>query len=87
MTEFLIYLLGWVLFIICYYIYYMYIVKDGSYTYKYNCNKNKKLILYNGFKYGIFSWGGILFWGFVIIAGSILYGLYSLDNYIEQKLK
>ena len=90
MQEFLIYLLGWVVFIICHYIYWVYINKDGSYTYKYNRQKNKKLILYNGLKWGVFSWVGLIFCIVAFIVGAIIYGILeiiSLDEYIEDKLK
>ena len=87
MQEFLIYLLGWVVFIICHYIYWVYFNKDGSYTYKWSCQKNKKLILYNGLKCGVFSWVGLFFCIVVFIVGAIIYGIISLDEYIENKLK
>lgn len=87
MQEFLIYLLGWVVFIICHYIYWVYINKDGSYTYKWNCQKNKKLILYNGFKWGVFSWVGLFFCIAAFIVGAIIFGIIELDEYIEDKLK
>ena len=87
MQEFLIYLLGWIVFIICHYIYWVYLNKDGSYTYKWSCQKNKKLILYNGLKWGIFSWVGLFFCIVAFIVGAIIYGLISLDEYIENKLK
>ena len=86
MQEFLIYLLGWIVFIIGHYIYYMYINKY-DYRYKYSCEKNKKLILYNGFKWGIFSWFGIFLYIIVIVISGIIYGIILLDEYIEQKLK
>ena len=87
MQEFLIYLLGWVVFIVCHFIYFMYIVKDCSYTYKYSCQKNKKLILYNGLKWGVFSWFGLFFCIVAFIAGTIIYGIILLDEKIENKLK
>lgn len=86
MVEFLIYLLGWVVYIVGYYLYYMYIVKYKCYTYKHSNKKNKKLIIYDGFKYGIFSWAGVMFWGIVIICGSILYGILSINEWITNKL-
>ena len=87
MQEFLIYLLGWVVFIVCHYLYYMYINRDGTYTYKWSCKKNKKLILYNGFKLGIFSWVGLFLWVVIMIVIGIIYGIILLDEYIEDKLK
>ena len=87
MQEFLIYLLGWVIFIICHYIYWVYLNKDNKYTYKWSCQKNKKLILYNGFKCGVFSWVGLFFYIAAFIVSAIIYGIIELDEYIEDKLK
>ena len=81
------YLLGWLVFVICHFIYWAYYNKDGSYTYKWSCQKNKKLILYNGLKWGIFSWVGLFFCIVAFIVGAIIFGIIELDEYIENKLK
>ena len=87
MQGFLIYLLGWLVFIICHFIYFMYFVKDGSFTKKLSNEKNKKLILYNGFKWGIFSWFGLFCSVTVILIGYIIYFIIQIDEWIEGKLK
>ena len=78
MKEFLIYIIGYVLFIIFYFIYVRY------------CQKKKdmptKLLLYRGVKYGFTSWIGLFFCTAVFIVGGIAYGIFSLDEFIEKKL-
>ena len=77
MNDFLIfifgYMSGWILLTIGYVIYKIYFDKDISIS--------KKLILYNGFKCGIFSWIGIIF----IIAFYITMSILIIDEYITDK--
>ena len=84
MEDFLIYILGWVTFIVGYYISEVYIL---NYNYNYRKGKvTKKLILYRGVKYGIFSWVAVFFMAAVLVFGRIGYYLFILDNHIEEEL-
>ena len=78
MENFLIYFSGWVIFVICYYIYNICRSKN-----KYS----KKQILYHGIKWGIFSWIGLLTCVIGIIVAYISYSIFRLDDWIEDKLK
>ena len=75
MEYLLLYLLGWILWSIGYYIVKVYYDKD-IWT-------SKKLIAYRGFISGIWSWFGI----FVMITIIITYSICSLNNWIENKLR
>ena len=74
MELLVIYLIGWVLFSVSYYVHEVYGLK--------NVWPTKKYIAYNAFKYGIASWIGII----VVLAGLIVYYISVLDEYIEEKL-
>ena len=78
MNNFLIYILGWILFIIGFYIFNVYI---------YQSKYSKKLVLYRGFKYGVLSWVGIFGFVIIIIYKYILETIICVDEYIENKLK
>lgn len=78
MAEFFIFwIIGWLIWMIGYYIYNVYI-DAGNYG---NC-LTKKLILYRGFTSGVFSWIGILF----VIGFGFAYVLSILNDWIENKL-
>ena len=68
------YFLGWLLFSASYYIYNVYIDR--------NTNESKKLIMYNAFKLGLWSWIGIIF----MVAFSIVMIIAVIDEYISEKL-
>lgn len=78
MNDFLLFLIswviGWVIYSIGYYIYDVYID---------NNNTSKKLLIYNAFKNGIFSWFGIM----VIIIFAFIMLLVKIDETISNKLK
>lgn len=78
MNDFLLFLIswviGWVIYSIGYYIYDVYID---------NNNTSKKLLIYNAFKNGIFSWFGII----VIIIFAFIMLLVIIDENISNKLK
>lgn len=78
MNDFLLFLIswviGWVIYSIGYYIYDVYID---------NNNTSKKLLIYNAFKNGIFSWFGIM----VIIIFAFIMLLVNIDEKISNKLK
>lgn len=78
MNDFLLFLIswviGWVIYSIGYYIYDVYIDKN---------NTSKKLLIYNAFKNGIFSWFGIM----VIIIFTFIMLLVIIDEKISNKLK
>ena len=78
MNDFLLFLIswviGWVIYSIGYYIYDVYID---------NNNTSKKLLIYNAFKNGIFSWFGIM----VIIIFTFIMLLVNIDEKISNKLK
>ena len=78
MNDFLLFLIswviGWVIYSIGYYIYDVYID---------NNNTSKKLLIYNAFKNGIFSWFGIM----VIIIFAFIMLLVIIDEKISNKLK
>lgn len=79
MQEFLIYISGWILFIICYYIYNVYVINNEKYS--------KKQLIYHGFKYGIFSWVGLFICLIIFIVAELCYWIMCIDEYIENKLK
>lgn len=86
MNEYLVYFSGWIFFIICYYIYHMYFSKNE----KYDClnnYKNKKLIIYDGFKWGVFSWFGLIICIMFIFTLYCIYGIIYIDSTIENFLK
>lgn len=74
MNILFIYLLGWIIWSISYYIYYTIIKKD---------NRSKKLIIYRAITSGIISWIGII----LFIALEITYLIMSIDEWIENKLQ
>lgn len=81
MNDFLLFLIswiiGWIIYSIGYYIYDVYIDKiDKS-------NTSKKLIVYNAFKCGIWSWLGIM----IILIFSFIMLLVNIDEKISNKLK
>ncbi len=78
MEEFLIYILGWLTFVVIYYVCEVYVLND---KFK-NGKVTKKLILYRGFKYGILSWVGV----FGAIAVVFFGWIFTLDEKIEKKL-
>ena len=86
MNEILIYISGWITFVLCYYVYYVYIHKNNKYRNKYNLGVNKKLIIYHGIKWGVFSWFGIFVYVLIAIVSIIIYYIIELDNWIENKL-
>ena len=74
MEILLTYFLGWFLFSVCYYIYNVYIDR--------NKNESKKLIMYDAFKFGLWSWIGII----LMIAFGIVMIIAGIDEYISEKL-
>jgi len=82
MEEFLFYISGWLTFILLYYICEVYVL---NYNFK-KGKVTKKLILYRGAKYGVFSWGSVLFLICVIFFGKICYWLLVFDSHVEDKL-
>lgn len=68
-------IVGWVILSIGYYIYKLYIDKTTI--------PNKRLFIWKSFKYGIFSWIGIIF----IFSYMITFYLYNINDWIENKLK
>ena len=68
-------LAGWLLFMLGYYINEVYILK--------NIHKSKSLIAYEGFKTGSFSWIAI----FLVIIYFIVLGLAIIDEKITDKIK
>jgi len=74
MEFFIFWVIGWILWMIGYYVYNVYINTCNHYT--------KRLILYRGFTSGIFSWIGIVF----VISFEFAYLIFMLDNWIENKL-
>lgn len=74
MEILLTYFLGWFLFSASYYIYNVYIDR--------NTNESKKLIMYNAFKLGLWSWIGIIF----MVTFGIVMIIACIDEYITEKL-
>lgn len=74
MDAFIIYLIGWLVFSVCVYIYNVY----GE-----NWNKSKKLLMWRSFWAGVVSWLGVLF----IIAAAILFVIIAINAWVEKKLK
>lgn len=73
--QFLIFwIIGWTIYSIGYYIYDVYIDKN---------NTSKKLLAYNAFKFGIWSWLGIM----IIITFGVIMILANIDEKISNKLK
>ena len=75
MEILLIWLLGWLLFSIGYYIYQVYYEKD-IYT-------KKRLIIYRGITIGWISWFGII----ICLAVYITFLIFKLDEWITDKLE
>ena len=71
---FIFWLIGWAIYSIGYYIYDVYIDKN---------NTSKKLLAYNAFKLGIWSWIGIT----IIITFWFIMVLVNIDEKISNKLK
>lgn len=81
------YFSGLILFMIGHYIYNVYIVKNNyQFKNKYNCNLNKKLVLYEGFKFGLFSWISVFTCLTIGIVGGTLWITIIIDDYIKDKL-
>lgn len=78
MEEFLFYVSGCVTFIVFYFLYTKFVVKQKA---------SNKLILYRSLKYGIFSWFAVLFMLVLVLVGWIYYLLFTLDEKIENALK
>ena len=74
MEVLLIYLLGWLIVWIGYYIHQIYTEVDKW--------KPKKLIIYKGFTFGFFSWFAII----ICISICICYYVIRLNDWIEDKL-
>ena len=74
MEILLIWILGWILLGLSFYIYNVYINR--------NYNESIKLIIYKSIKFGLWSWFGIIF----MIAFGIVMIITSIDNYITEKL-
>lgn len=73
MESFIVYLIGWFILSVCYYVYTVRIEKSL---------KSKKLIIWRSFWTGIFSWLGIFFIGVFLLVGGIL----AINEWIEEKL-
>ena len=71
MEAFIVYLIGWIIFSIGYFIY----------AYKYD-KQNIKLSIYHAFIYGVYSWLGIIFCFCMLMTCLI----FSLHEWIENKL-
>lgn len=74
MNVLLIYLSGWFLLSILYYLFEKYLNRSMD---------SKKLIIYKSIKFGLFSWFGII----CSIALIFAWLISELDDYIERKLK
>ena len=74
MEILLIYFLGWFLFSVGYYIYNVYIDRNKS--------ESKKLIMYDAFKFGLWSWIGII----LMMTFGIVMIIAGIDEYISEKL-
>lgn len=74
MEYYIFWALGWLIWMIGYYIYNVYIDKDCI---------SKRLAIWRGFISGIFSWIGIFF----VIVFFIVGFLFLLNDWIEDKLK
>lgn len=75
MEYFIFWVIGWLIWMIGYYIYNVYIDKD--------IHISKRLAIWRGFTSGIFSWLGIFFVIIFFIVGFLL----LLNDLIEDKLK
>ena len=73
MESFIVYLIGWIILSLCYYVYTVYSEKSW---------KSKKLIIWRSFWTGIFSWLGI----FVISVFLLVGGILAINEWIEEKL-
>jgi len=73
MESFIVYLIGWIILSVCYYIYT--ICTEKKYI-------SKKLIIWRSFWTGIFSWLGI----FVISVFLLVGGILAINEWIEEKL-
>ena len=74
MEILLTYFLGWFLFSVGYYIYNVYIDRNKS--------ESKKLITYDAFKFGLWSWIGII----LMMTFGIVMIIAGIDEYISEKL-
>lgn len=74
MNELIYYLIGWLIFSICVYLYNVY----GD-----DRKENKKIWAWRSFWAGIVSWLGILF----IIAGAMVFAIVAINDWVEEKLK
>ena len=73
MEILIIYLIGWLILSVCYYVYTVHFEKSW---------KSKKLIIWRSFWTGIFSWLGIFIVGVFLLVGGIL----AINEWIEEKL-
>lgn len=73
MESFIVYLIGWLILSVCYYVYTVYSEKSL---------KSKKLIIWRSFWTGVFSWLGI----FIIIVFLLVGGILAINEWIEEKL-
>ena len=71
--ELLMYLIGWFILSLCYYIYTINTEKTKI---------SKKLIIWRSFWTGIFSWLGIFFISVFLLVG----GIFAIKDWIEEKL-
>lgn len=68
------YLIGWLIFSVCVYLYNVY--RD-------DCKESKKLWVWRSFWYGICSWAGIILW----LAIFIVFIVFEINDWVEEKLK
>ena len=73
MESFIVYLIGWLILSVCYYIYVVCSEKSL---------KSKKLIIWRSFWTGIFSWLGILFISIFLLVVVII----AINEWVEKKL-
>ena len=74
MDALFIYLIGWLLFSICVYVYNVY----GD-----DCKESKKVWVWRSFWAGVVSWVGIL----LCIAIIIVFFIFAINEWVEEKLK
>ena len=74
MDALFIYLIGWLIFSVCVYLYNVY----GD-----DCKESKKLWVWRSFWAGAASWVGIL----LFIAIIIVFFIFAINDWVEEKLK